>query len=1324
MEKKILLATVLAGSVAGNYVYGADVSNWGGLKANDTLLTLINNINDPAATATGNPVIKTNITQTISGGENKYAIDGTTGGIDGFINASTGANLTFKDLTVQNFQKARFLTANDDSEITVQNSTFQNNTYNSNGAALYYNGTGTLDLSNVIFKDNSNTSGGGAAYFGKGTLSMTGGSFTSNSANSGGALSMGEGKAAITNVTFENNTARNSGGAMSVGIGSVLEMDNVTFNNNTSTNSYAGALEIAGTFSSNAGKANNVTIKNSHFESNKTPEDDGGAIHMGDYSTLTVDNTKFYNNVGKYSGGAIMTGMNGVLTIKNSDFKGNHTSYDSGAVGVNGALEVYNSTFKENYSSKYGGAIWTAQHSDHSNIISSTFTNNYSNIGGAVWFEDRNVKVIDSTFKGNHADYGGAIYFQGGYHKDPAFNIIDTSFTENNYADEGGAIYLSARDLNIFADKKDVTFSGNIAHNDDFTDLANSYNGGGAIYFDGSNTLSLNVSAGKQIVFNDTIASYGDNAIEINKAGLTYSDKDGNEVQMGNSGEVQFNNYVGDGRGNIFTINLLGGTLSVGQNDTNNAAVANPDGYINFNNFNIKGDSVLNTVNNAIGEFAPKVFEIDSGVNWQYKFDVNLANAVSDKLVGANNNGTLTLALKDLNILEDATAEEVKIAYADTNVNGSLSGNTLTTSTATYEVKAENDATGSYLVFTKDAEEIGGLPGAIKNRADVYAITDGRDEVVNKWYTNVVSKDLVVNANGNGILAENNLDGIIIAEDKSLTMNDAKEFSGFNNAFVLNENATLTLNNTTLTGNTGVAILSEGGTVNLNGVVVDGDIKGENNAKMNITSDTIVTGSVTDMLTTQASGNVTVGNISGGTYTLNDGLLGITGSLKADTFTISGGTLDLTNGEYASLNTVLSGGNINAVNNKISNLPLGNTTLSGITNLNVDADLSSEKMDTVSASSLAYNGGSVNVSDINLIGQTNKSKVIIPFADDVLKAYVTTDVKQAMGEIYKYSVDYDKNTGNFVFTGGGSDYKNYNPAVMAGAVAAAAGGYLTQLQSYDEAFQSIEAPQSQWQKTGRYKRGWVRPYATSEHVRLKNGPKVTNKAYGSFFGVESELQSLGSGWKVKAGTYISYNHSRQEYDNVAVRQKGGMLGVVGMAYKDNLFTGLTVNIGGNEGKEKTAYGKEDFSMFTAGIASKTGYNIEQADGKLIIQPNILTSYSRIDTSNYTNAAGIKIKSDALNAFQLEPGVKVIGNLDNGYQPYTGVSMVWTLMDKTKFHANEAKLPELSVKPYAKYEIGVKRNWEDKMTGYVQCDFMSGGREGVSFQAGFSWALGK
>ena len=99
-------------------------------------------------------------------------------------------------------------------------------------------------------------------------------------------------------------------------------------------------------------------------------------------------------------------------------------------------------------------------------------------------------------------------------------------------------------------------------------------------------------------------------------------------------------------------------------------------------------------------------------------------------------------------------------------------------------------------------------------------------------------------------------------------------------------------------------------------------------------------------------------------------------------------------------------------------------------------------------------------------------------------------------------------------------------------------------------------------------------------------------------------------------------------------------------------------------------------------------------------------------------------SDPLHAIQIVPGVKVIGNLKNGWQPYLGVNMVWSIMDKTSVMANDVRLPQLSVRPYVEYGVGVQKSWGERFTAFFQTMLRNGGRTGVALTAGFRWTIGK
>ena len=325
------------------------------------------------------------------------------------------------------------------------------------------------------------------------------------------------------------------------------------------------------------------------------------------------------------------------------------------------------------------------------------------------------------------------------------------------------------------------------------------------------------------------------------------------------------------------------------------------------------------------------------------------------------------------------------------------------------------------------------------------------------------------------------------------------------------------------------------------------------------------------------------------------------------------------------------------------------------------------------------------------------------------------------------------------------------PCALAAPVAAQIGGYLTQINSYDQAFMNMdmnmlktrEERQSE-RLNNRYassdssytaysednginlnsKGLWTRPYATFERVNLNNGPKVSNIGYGNFFGGDAEVKELNNGWKRQFSAYVGYNGSIQDYDRQSIDQNGGTLGVTEVWYKNNFFTGLTANVGANSVNANTDLGNENFPMLMAGIASKSGYNFEFKDGKFVIQPSLLLSYSFVHTFSHDNGRGNKVGSSPLHAIQVAPGVKFIFNLPKGWQPYLGVNMRWNIIDKTHFSLQDVSIPDMSIDPYVEYGIGIQRRWGERFTGYGQAMIRNGGRNGVMLSFGFKWAIGK
>ena len=770
-----------------------------------------------------------------------------------------------------------------------------------------------------------------------------------------------------------------------------------------------------------------------------------------------------------------------------------------------------------------------------------------------------------------------------------------------------------------------------------------------------------------------------------NKSTINGTDAEGNQhnlfdMSSGTGKVVEINNTKITGANTVADI-ANGNTLVLNNIDI----TGNANGIINNGNLNLTGtntiaDSISNTVSSTSG-----IMSILSGATTIS----DSANVEQGTLQTASNalldiNGTVTVTDK-LNNLGEIDINDSGILNLDGN-NVEITGKIVNNN----QLNLNGSATNSSL------------------------ITNNADMVVNEVFVN----ESVIN--GDGVITNNSNN---FNNQSSINQN---EF--VNEGIVTNSGkivANTIINNNTITTNSEKLIsdnINNSGTLNFtSGSKTVSDISGSANGNVNLST----------------GGNFTIDNkISGTQLSLNDATL------------YFGSNADIS--QAAAFN--VNGGAIDVLDNKLNNVNLGNVNLNGKTNLALDFNLSNLTSDTFDAN-VTNNGGVFHVSNINFVGSpTNiKDSIRIHLGDTTKlgRANVTSDyydLPDVMTPIRRLSGSLSN--GWLTYDGTGNSFRDFNPSVMASPVASLVGGFLTQSQVLQDGFYHMDryTKYSQSQRMAaenenRYADStgtavytasslpetssamWVKPYATFESVDLKNGTGVSNVAYGMLYGGDTDLIDLGRGYKGVISAFIGYNGSHQSYNGIDMNQQGGTLGVTGTLYKGNFFTGLTVSTGASGGEAFTSYGTDKFSMLTAGIANKTGYNIEVAQGKLIIQPSLFLGYTFANTFDYTNSAGVKIKSDPLNVLQIAPGVKLIGNLANGWQPYLGVDMVWNIMGKTDFTANQTQLPNMSVKPYVQYGAGVQKSWGKRFTAFFQTMLRNGGRTGVILQAGFRWTLG-
>ena len=430
------------------------------------------------------------------------------------------------------------------------------------------------------------------------------------------------------------------------------------------------------------------------------------------------------------------------------------------------------------------------------------------------------------------------------------------------------------------------------------------------------------------------------------------------------------------------------------------------------------------------------------------------------------------------------------------------------------------------------------------------------------------------------------------------------------------------------------------------------------------------------------------------------------------------------------------GGKISLIDEAINRFsPKKLNLMSGVTRLGLDIDLANKTGDFITADTINLHGGSLFIDELNILSDEtspNTKVAVIDTKDGLSEQTSLKEGIEAYGPIYKYDASYDKTTGEIEFvnagmaesgtSGGDVNYGDLNPDVTTVPVSTNAGVYISQANVYREALGNTAmmpvSPAGLASGDVMAGRAWMRPFMSDEEVSLDNGPKVDNRVWGMLVGLDSRKVYFDNCWDGVFSGYVGTTGSRQKYDGVRINQKAAVLGASAMFKRGEFWTGLTANVMYGDGKAHTRFGTDDFHNLSTGFAMKAGRNFYLGDG-FTLQPSFMGSYTYVKTSDYTTSAGVDIDSDAIQIVQLTPGLRLMWDAGNGWMPYIGYSYYWNLVDDSKVKANNVVLPEISVKPYSEYALGVIKEW-DVVDSYFQLVYRNGGREGIDLQAGVSY----
>lgn len=318
------------------------------------------------------------------------------------------------------------------SQITVNDSTFRDNTAQLEGGTLYASGESVMTV------ENSTIDG-------------------SQSGKHGGAITVRSSYLDLADTTISNSQSVNNGGAIYVSYVSTREMNSkvnitdCTFSDNSSTEGYGGAIY-----------ATKRTLENEH-------------------PVLTVKDTNFLGNSAKESGGSLFIAAKLDAYLKNVNFTDSVSLEGKGGAlyTTSGIIEYDTGILTNNKAEQGNGGAIALDGSAMVTLNNLTATNNYSGgSGGFMLAKADTVKLYNSTIKKNNANSSG-----GGIYGQAALSAYKTTFEENQAGANGGALVAYSNELPMIL--QDCALLNNTAV---------SY--GGAIYASGSSLLDLyNVTA-------------------------------------------------------------------------------------------------------------------------------------------------------------------------------------------------------------------------------------------------------------------------------------------------------------------------------------------------------------------------------------------------------------------------------------------------------------------------------------------------------------------------------------------------------------------------------------------------------------------------------------------------------------------------------------------------------------------------------------------------------------------------------------------------------------------------------------------------------------
>ncbi|MEE3350294.1 MAG: hypothetical protein VZR09_09695, partial [Candidatus Gastranaerophilaceae bacterium] len=478
----------------------------------------------------------------------------------------------------------------------------------------------------------------------KKTIDSITGDFIGNIAGKdAGAIILGKNAAKIGTITgnFIGNYAGRNGGALYVNSNDMsIDKINADFLSNSAVSS-AGAIYNNGT----------ITAINGNFTGNSASGAGGAIINKRNIGSIEGD---FTNNSAKTDAGAIYN--EGTITALNGNFAGNSAKTSSGAIYNKGTISSIEGDFTDNKANS-AGAIFN--YLGTITAIDGKFVNNVSITAGGGAIKNNNhaaINTIAADFINNKSKTdGGAIHNAS----ESTIGLISGDFTGNSAVGHGGAIYNVDNDSAI-SDIINAKFLNNFVQ----TTGGSATVQGGAIY----TKRNMKLTADGSVTKNNGVSTISGNYVS-NDGGTT---KNYEAIYVGdvsadvtlnaiNGGEFVISDYINGVSG--YTANLTGDSTGIIglYNDVRNGNVTVTDTA-----------GTVSLANDTVHNYQMRRLNSDAAAKWS--IDINPATAIADNIT-TSVAGTGTLTINNFNLLDGKTFSDITDDHWKVQILHNVTGN-------------------------------------------------------------------------------------------------------------------------------------------------------------------------------------------------------------------------------------------------------------------------------------------------------------------------------------------------------------------------------------------------------------------------------------------------------------------------------------------------------------------------------------------------------------------------------------------------------------------------------------------------------------------------